>query len=72
MIAIQTEKLTKMYQERIAVDALDLSIEQGKLFALLEVNGAGKTTIIKLLSCLIKPTKGDALVLGNSIISNDA
>lgn len=70
MIAIQTDKLTKKYKERMAVDGLDLSIEQGKLFALLGVNGAGKTTIIKLLSCLIKPTKGDALVFGNSIISN--
>ncbi|CAI9393093.1 MULTISPECIES: ABC transporter ATP-binding protein [Bacillaceae] len=70
MIAIQTENLTKKYKERVAVNALNLSVNQGELFALLGVNGAGKTTTIKMLSCLVKPTNGDALVLGNSIISD--
>ena len=70
MIAIQTENLTKRYKQRIAVNALNLSVNQGELFALLGVNGAGKTTIIKMLSCLVKPTNGNALVLGNSIVSD--
>ncbi len=70
MIAIQTENLTKNYEGRIAVKNLNLSVNHGEIFALLGVNGAGKTTTIKMLSCLIKPTKGDALVLGNSIISD--
>lgn len=67
MIAIQTKNLTKNYKEKIAVKDLNLTINHGELFALLGVNGAGKTTTIKMLSCLIKPTKGDAIVLGNSI-----
>ncbi len=70
MLAIETQNLTKKYKDKLAVNALNLNVEQGKLFALLGVNGAGKTTTIKLLSCLIRPTKGDALILGNSIITN--
>lgn len=68
MEAIKTVDLTKKYKDLVAVDRLNLSIEQGELFALLGVNGAGKTTAIKLLSCLTKPTSGDAFVEGNSIL----
>lgn len=69
MSAIVTAQLTKKYGGITAVDNLNLTVEQGELFALLGVNGAGKTTTIKMLSCLIKPTSGDAFLLGNSIIS---
>ena len=69
MIAIQTKVLTKRYKDILAVDDLNLSIEQGTLFALLGVNGTGKTTTIKMLSCLTKPTSGDAVLLGDSIIT---
>ena len=67
MQAIQTMGLVKRYKEVTAVDGLDLEIRTGELFSLLGVNGAGKTTAIKMLSCLTKPTAGDALVGGNSI-----
>ena len=67
MSAIKTIGLRKEYGELAAVDNLNLSVEEGELFALLGVNGAGKTTVIKLLSGLIKPTSGDAVLLGNSI-----
>ena len=67
MNAIETKSLGKRYRDIRAVDHLDLSIRQGELFSLLGVNGAGKTTAIKLLSCLTKPTEGDALVGGYSI-----
>lgn len=70
MIAIQTTNLTKKYKNKIAVNSLNLSIDQGELFALLGLNGAGKTTTIKMLTCLIKPTNGDATILGNSIVTN--
>jgi len=69
MSAIVTDRLTKKYGDVAAVDNLNLTVEQGELFALLGVNGAGKTTTIKMLSCLIKPTSGDAVLLGNSIVA---
>ena len=67
MQAIHTSGLTKRYQHITAVDQLRLEVRQGELFALLGVNGAGKTTAIKLLSCLTAPTDGDAMVCGYSI-----
>jgi ABC-2 type transport system ATP-binding protein len=67
MNAITITNLTKKYREVTAVNNLSLTIEQGELFSLLGVNGAGKTTTIKMLSCLIKPTDGDAVLLGNSV-----
>ena len=67
MHAIQTTALTKRYKEITAVDGLDLEIRRGELYALLGVNGAGKTTAIRLLTGLTRPTSGDALVGGYSI-----
>ena len=67
MQAVQTMGLVKRYKNLTAVDSLNLEINQGELFSLLGVNGAGKTTAIKMLSCLTKPTGGDALVGGYSI-----
>ena len=67
MQAIQTTALTKRYKQLTAVDRLSLEIHTGELFSLLGVNGAGKTTAIKLLSCLTAPTSGDAAVGGYSI-----
>ena len=70
MTAIETFALTKQFGGKSVVDSLNLSIAQGELFALLGVNGAGKTTTIKMLSCLLAPTSGDAVLLGDSIVSN--
>ncbi len=67
MQEIKTTRLVKQYQNLTAVDKLGLEIQQGELFSLLGVNGAGKTTVIKMLSCLTKPTSGDAIVGGYSI-----
>ena len=67
MQAITTRGLVKRYKNLTAVDGLDLEIEQGELFSLLGVNGAGKTTAIKMLSCLTKPTMGDAFIGGWSV-----
>ena len=67
MLAIQTMDLVKRYKSLTAVDKLHLEIKQGELFSLLGVNGAGKTTAIKMLSCLTKPSEGDAIVSGHSI-----
>ena len=70
MVAIKTMELVKQYNNLTAVDKLHLEIQQGELFSLLGVNGAGKTTAIKMLSCLTKPTAGDAIVGGYSISKN--
>ncbi len=70
MDAIRAEGLTKRYKQVTAVDGLDLAVEKGELFALLGVNGAGKTTIIKMLSCLTRPTAGDAFLGGHSVVSD--
>jgi len=67
MQAIKTMGLVKRYKNVIAVDRFHLEIKQGELFSLLGVNGAGKTTAIKMLSCLTKPTGGDAIVGGYSV-----
>lgn len=69
MNAIQIKSLSKRYGGVLAVDDLSLSVKRGELFALLGVNGAGKSTTIKMLSCLTAPTGGDALVCGHSIIT---
>ena len=72
MVAIKTVDLVKQYKNLTAVNKLSLNIQQGELFSLLGVNGAGKTTAIKILSCLTKPTAGDALVGGYSITKEPA
>lgn len=61
---IEAIDLTKKYGDKIAVNNLNLKIEEGELFSLLGVNGAGKTTTIKMLTTLIKPTSGIVKVLG--------
>ncbi len=70
MNAIKTENLTKKYKDVVAVDNLNLTINKGELFSLLGVNGAGKTTAIKMLSCLSKPSSGDAFINGKSILKD--
>ena len=67
MDAVIIKGLTKRYKDVVAVDQLELTIAKGELFSLLGVNGAGKTTAIKMLSCLTQPTEGDALLNGRSI-----
>ena len=70
MKAIKAVGLTKKYKDVVAVDNLYLEIKGGELFSLLGVNGAGKTTAIKMLSCLTSPTSGEAFVGGHSIITD--
>ncbi len=72
MEAIRIEGLTKKYKDVVAVDNLSLSVRKGELFSLLGVNGAGKTTAIKMLSCLTQPTSGDAFLNGKSICKDTA
>jgi ABC-2 type transport system ATP-binding protein len=61
-LALTIENLTKKFDDKTAVDNLNLQIPKGELFGLLGPNGAGKTTTINILCGLIKPTSGTAKV----------
>ncbi|MBR2971498.1 MAG: ABC transporter ATP-binding protein [Clostridia bacterium] len=69
MYSIETNSLTKRYRDVLAVDGLDLKVREGELFSLLGVNGAGKTTAVKMLSCLAAPSSGGASVGGYDLLS---
>ena len=62
--AIETEELTKRFGDVLAVDGLDLSIDQGEVYGFLGPNGSGKTTTMRMLTTLTRPTSGDARVMG--------
>ena len=61
---LQAIDLTKRYDDRLALDRLNLTIEPGEIFCLLGANGAGKTTTINLFLNFLHPTSGTALVKG--------
>jgi len=66
--AIQVQDLHKDFGEVYAVQGVSFDVRAGEIFSLLGPNGAGKSTIISMLTCLLEPTKGDALVMGHSIL----
>ena len=70
--AVETEGLTKRFGDLLAVDSLNLSIEEGEIFGLLGPNGAGKTTTLSMLATLLKPTSGTGRVNGYDIMSHPA
>lgn len=65
--AIETDNLVKRYGDVTAVDDLSLRVARGEIYAFLGLNGAGKTTTIRLLLGMVKPTSGEARVLGTRI-----
>ena len=67
MKAIEARGLAKRYGDVTAVRELSFVVEQGELFSLLGVNGAGKTTAIRMLTGLTRPDAGDALLMGRSL-----
>lgn len=67
MFPIEVEDLTKVYGTRAVVDRVTFSVPQGHVFGLLGPNGSGKTTIIKLLTGLIRPSGGRVRVMGNDL-----
>ncbi|HTT08607.1 MAG TPA: ABC transporter ATP-binding protein [Gammaproteobacteria bacterium] len=67
--AIQTRNLRKCYGGQVAVAGLDLEIAEGEFFGLLGRNGSGKTTTLHMLSTLIRPSNGTAIVAGRDILA---
>jgi ABC-2 type transport system ATP-binding protein len=65
---IEMKQLTKQFDTKTAVDALDLNIPTGQLFAFLGPNGAGKTTSIKMMTGLLRPTSGSVAVCGHDLL----
>jgi ABC-2 type transport system ATP-binding protein len=65
MDAIQCSGLTKRFGDVLAVDDLDLTIEEGEIFGFLGPNGAGKSTTIDILLDFVRPTSGSVTVLGH-------
>ena len=68
MYAAEIKKLRKEYKQVTAVNDVSFTINDGEIISLLGMNGAGKTTVIKMLSCLTKPTSGEAFIYGKSIL----
>jgi len=70
---VQVQDLRKQYEPPkgvLAVDGVSFAIGRGEIFSLLGPNGAGKSTTITMLSCLLRPSDGDALVDGHSIVAD--
>jgi ABC-2 type transport system ATP-binding protein len=67
MEIIRTEDLTRTFDNVRAVDNLSLSVAEGEIFGLVGPDGAGKTTIMRLLTAILEPTSGDAWVAGYHI-----
>ena len=63
-LVVQTHDLTKRYGDRLAVDAVSMTVRRGEVYGFLGPNGAGKTTTLRMVLGLIRPTSGSASVLG--------
>jgi len=65
--AIRTTGLTKVYDEKRALDSIDLAVEEGSIFGFLGPNGAGKTTTLRILTGLARATSGSVQILGRDL-----
>jgi len=68
--AVQTLGLTRTYGTMVALNALDLTVNQGDLFGFIGSNGAGKTTTLRILATFLAPTAGQAIVLGHDVVGD--
>ncbi len=65
--AVQTDKLTRRFGDFVAVDAVSIQVAKGEIFGFLGANGAGKTTMIRMLCGLLLPSEGKATVAGYDV-----
>ncbi|HHB89749.1 MAG TPA: ATP-binding cassette domain-containing protein, partial [Anaerolineae bacterium] len=68
MEAIVTHRLHRKFRKTVAVRDLSLTIERGEVFGLIGPDGAGKTTTLRMLAGVLKPTSGQAHVLGQDVV----
>jgi ABC-2 type transport system ATP-binding protein len=68
-LAIEAERLVKVFGDVRAVDGVDLAVRRGSVYGVLGPNGAGKTTTIRMLTTLLTPDGGSAQVLGHDIVA---
>lgn len=69
-IALATEELTRRFDTLVAVDRLSIEVREGELFGLVGPDGAGKTTTLRMLAGVLRPTSGDALMNGISVVND--
>lgn len=67
--AVELRQLSHRYDDELVVRNIDLRIEAGEVFGFLGHNGAGKTTVVNILTTLLRPTSGAALVCGFDVVS---
>ncbi len=67
-VIIRTKNLTKAYDGKLALQALNLEIRQGDIFGYIGPNGAGKTTTLRILAALLWPSKGTAEIAGADVL----
>ncbi len=71
-LAIETDGLTKRYGDVLAVDSLNLTIPGGTVYGFLGPNGSGKTTTMRMLTTLARPSEGAARIVGVDIADRDS
>ena len=71
-LAIQVEELRHHYGDRVALDGLNLTVDEGQIFALLGPNGSGKTTLFRILCTLLQPQSGRVTLTGLDVASQQA
>lgn len=67
--AIEATNLVRRFGENYAVNGIDLRVAPGEIYGFLGPNGAGKSTTVRMLTTLLAPTSGDALIMGHSIVT---
>jgi ABC-2 type transport system ATP-binding protein len=68
--AVQTSNLTRVYGSMVALNNLNLTIDQGDLFGFIGSNGAGKTTTLRILATFLSPSGGSACVMGHDVVKD--
>lgn len=69
---IETEDLSKLFGDFLAVDGVTLQVKPGEVLALLGPNGAGKTTTVRMLTSILKPSRGRAQIAGHDVMKDPA